>query len=964
MITPELIPSPFAAQGDKDPIPQTSSTGFANLRDGYTPDYEISLASNNPQAKAVERKIQNQLFFIATQNAQAWQRQMAPPWFQGMPGGYEMNAEVVRIGNDGIMRRYRSMANSNASDPLSSTTWEEQPAWSVMRSNIPMPAGGPGLSSGGEVITTGRNFNELLNGTWEFFSDAIVVASQNAPVYPASAGAAAGMLEAKSWVSGSNTFCVQRYTDRVGNVAVRGLNAGAWTNWMYAVNVMALQHGRVTYGIAAGPANAYTLTLVPQIQGGLVDGMILRVKFNTMNTGATTINVSGLGAKAIVGAANFPLTGGELGQGLIAELVFDAAGDRWRILAGAPRIQVGNADQDYQAPSWKQVKDYVASQKLTEVDWADVVNKPNVAIQDTTPWFANLELSDARPFIDFHFNNNRAKDFDYRFISEADGSMAFYSRQGSAGPTQDILFSRSNVTFLQPRLDVAKNLAYIANSGPLWQNTTANQPGWKFTFAQGVDANNNAVIAVNTTNPDGSYRSQIMRWDWASTNVIFNNRPLFAGQYTPWDSGNFDPSTKLTVNATNQIAGPTGIRNANGNTGNMNTWGSSSTTASYGNAALQIFGKGGGEPAALYFDNSQTGWYLGMDKDGQLKRAGWSLGNNAYVITDESNIRFHVNSMAGTPVWGGNEFWGPWNFNPNTKLTIKAGTQETSSTAIFSGTMPFAPIASLSDYSQAPLTVYNAPTGPSAKPAVIAFIRPGNWGAFFGIDTDNKLKWGGGSLGNSSREIADSSNIMNLWAANPTAPSWNGQTVWRSGNFDPATKVDLNAANATNGNMVFNRISGTGSGIASSGRVGAINLQNGAHSGQAAAVTFERGGSIFVNFGLDTDNVLKVGGGNLGANAYPVIHAGNYNNYINQALVQVGLGGVGSYGIFAVLDYAAPTATVQPGVVVDGSILIYSSCAANYNSGQRPAGTWRCMGYVVNRDANTPDSATLFQRVT
>lgn len=841
MITPELIPSPFAAQGDKDPIPQTSSTGFANLRDGYTPDYEISLASNNPQAKAVERKIQNQLFFIATQNAQAWQRQMAPPWFQGMPGGYEQNAEVVRVGNDGIMRRYRSMVNANASDPLSSTTWEEQPAWSVMRSNIPMPAGGPRLSSGGEVITTGRNFNDLLNGTWEFFSDSVVVASQNAPVYPASAGAAAGMLEAKSWVSGANTFCVQRYTDRVGNVAVRGLNAGAWTNWMYAVNVMALQQGRVTYGVAAGSANAYTLTLVPQLQGGLVDGMILRVKFNTMNTGASTINVSELGAKAIVGAANFPLTGGELGQGLIAELVFDAAGDRWRILAGAPRIQVGNADQDYQAPSWKQVKDYVASQKLTEVDWADVVNKPNVAIQDTTPWFANLELSDARPFIDFHFNNNRAKDFDYRFISEADGSMAFYSRQGSAGPTQDILFSRSNVTFLQPRLDVAKNLAYIANSGPLWQNTTADQPGWKFTFAQGVDANNNAVIAVTTTNPDGSYRSQIMRWDWASTNVIFNNRPLFAGQYTPWDSGNF---------------------------------------------------------------------------------------------------------------------------NPNTKLTIKAGTQETSSTAIFSGTMPFAPIASLSDYSQAPLTVYNAPTGPSAKPAVIAFIRPGNWGAFFGIDTDNKLKWGGGSLGNSSREIADSSNIMNLWAANPTAPSWNGQTVWRSGNFDPATKVDLNAANATNGNMVFNRIAGTGSDIASSGRVGAINLQNGAHSGQAAAVTFERGGSIFVNFGLDTDNVLKVGGGNMEANAYPVIHAGNYNNYINQALVQVGLGGVGSYGIFAVLDNAAPAATVRPGVVVDGSILIYSSCSANYHSGQRPAGTWRCMGYVVNRDAKTPDSATLFQRVT
>lgn len=839
MITPELIPSPFAAQGDKDPIPQTSSTGFANLRDGYTPDYEISLASNNPQAKAVERKIQNQLFFIATQNAQAWQRQMAPPWFQGMPGGYEQNAEVVRVGNDGIMRRYRSMVNANASDPLSSTTWEEQPAWSVMRSNIPMPAGGPGLSSGGEVITTGRNFNDLLNGTWEFFSDSVVVASQNAPVYPASAGAAAGMLEAKSWVSGANTFCVQRYTDRVGNVAVRGLNAGAWTNWMYAVNVMALQQGRVTYGVAAGSANAYTLTLVPQLQGGLVDGMILRVKFNTMNTGASTINVSGLGAKAIVGAANFPLTGGELGQGLIAELVFDAAGDRWRILAGAPRIQVGNADQDYQAPSWKQVKDYVASQKLTEVDWADVVNKPNVAIQDTTPWFANLELSDARPFIDFHFNSNRAKDFDYRLISEADGSLAFYSRQGSAGPTQDILFNRNSVTFFQPRLDVAKNLAYIANSGPLWQNTTADQPGWKFTFAQGVDANNNAVIAVNTTNPDGSYRSQVMRWDWASTNVIFNNRPLFAGQYTPWDSGNFNPNTKLTLDSFN----------------------------------------------------------------------------------DSQHTRM-VNSAAKD-----------------------------------------VGIASMTSYADAAMSFFNyeasTPTGNRA--AVISFVRNGARGVLFGLDTDNKLKWGGYSLGAVAFEIADSNNLMSLWSSHAAAPNWNGQTIWRSGNFNPDTKATLAARNTTSSPTIF---SYGASGIASTGQVGALVVENNSVTNTAAAITFHSPQKYQVNFGLDADNVVKIGGGTMGGVAYPIIHSGNYNNYINQALVQVGLGGVGSYGIFAVLDNAAPTATVQPGVVVDGSILIYSSCAANYNSGRRPAGTWRCMGYVVNRDANTPDSATLFQRVT
>ncbi|XAO36847.1 tail protein [Pseudomonas phage WP1] len=257
--------------------------------------------------------------------------------------------------------------------------------------------------------------------------------------------------------------------------------------------------------------------------------------------------------------------------------------------------------------------------------------------------------------------------------------------------------------------------------------------------------------------------------------------------------------------------------------------------------------------------------------------------------------------------------------------------------------MPFAPIASLSDYSQAPtdgLQRANRSACKTGRHRVHSSWQLGRvlrhryrQQAEMGrriarqqFQGNRRFQQHNESLGGQpDRAVLERSN-------RPGDP----------GTSDPATKVDLNAANATNGNMIFNRIPGTGSGIASSGRAGAIDLQNGAHSGQAAAVTFERGGSIFVNFGLDTDNVLKVGGGNLGANAYPVIHAGNYNNYINQALVQVGTWRSRFHGIFAVLDNAAPTATVQPGVAVDGSILIYSSCAANYNSGQRPAGTWRC----------------------
>lgn len=34
-----------------------------------------------------------------------------------------------------------------------------------------------------------------------------------------------------------------------------------------------------------------------------------------------------------------------------------------------------------------------------------------------------------------------------------------------------------------------------------------------------------------------------------------------------------------------------------------------------------------------------------------------------------------------------------------------------------------------------------------------------------------------------------------------------------------------------------------------------------------------------MRFGLDTDNKLKVGGWSMGANAYEILHAGNYGSY-------------------------------------------------------------------------------------
>lgn len=85
---------------------------------------------------------------------------------------------------------------------------------------------------------------------------------------------------------------------------------------------LTVQNGAWTYAAAAGSANALTATLSP-IPTALVAGMCIAVKVATTNTGASTVNVNGLGAKAIVNARGGPLVGGELLAGRLVTLEYD-----------------------------------------------------------------------------------------------------------------------------------------------------------------------------------------------------------------------------------------------------------------------------------------------------------------------------------------------------------------------------------------------------------------------------------------------------------------------------------------------------------------------------------------------------------------------------------------------------------------------------------------------------------------
>lgn len=80
--------------------------------------------------------------------------------------------------------------------------------------------------------------------------------------------------------------------------------------------------GADLYAADAGSNDTYVVTLAP-VPLAYSTGMIVRFKANTINTGAATLNVNGLGAKSIVKDGNTALSDGEIIAGSIVEVIYD-----------------------------------------------------------------------------------------------------------------------------------------------------------------------------------------------------------------------------------------------------------------------------------------------------------------------------------------------------------------------------------------------------------------------------------------------------------------------------------------------------------------------------------------------------------------------------------------------------------------------------------------------------------------
>jgi hypothetical protein len=91
------------------------------------------------------------------------------------------------------------------------------------------------------------------------------------------------------------------------------------------------QSGKWVYAADSGTANAMVVTLDP-VPAALTSGMIVRVKKSAnANTGATTLNVNGLGAKAVKRMDGSALRRADLPASLPFEAIYDSTTDSFII---------------------------------------------------------------------------------------------------------------------------------------------------------------------------------------------------------------------------------------------------------------------------------------------------------------------------------------------------------------------------------------------------------------------------------------------------------------------------------------------------------------------------------------------------------------------------------------------------------------------------------------------------------
>jgi len=108
----KYIDIPFAANGNKNAIPDTTTDGTVNYNDGFGADYAKPIGTD-PAAKSVDRQTINQVLYDYGSAIQQLQENGFYPWQSTKAGGYDIGAVVSYSGANYINT---VAGNTNAPD--------------------------------------------------------------------------------------------------------------------------------------------------------------------------------------------------------------------------------------------------------------------------------------------------------------------------------------------------------------------------------------------------------------------------------------------------------------------------------------------------------------------------------------------------------------------------------------------------------------------------------------------------------------------------------------------------------------------------------------------------------------------------------------------------------------------------------------------------------------------------------
>ena len=108
-----------------------------------------------------------------------------------------------------------------------------------------------------------------------------------------------------------------------------------------AIDLTVIQNAQYVYDEDAQASDAYEITLDPA-PASYVEGQIFRFKANTANTGASSLNVNGLGAVTLKKKHDQDTETGDIEDGSIVEVIYD--GTNFQILSGLASSEAPSAD--------------------------------------------------------------------------------------------------------------------------------------------------------------------------------------------------------------------------------------------------------------------------------------------------------------------------------------------------------------------------------------------------------------------------------------------------------------------------------------------------------------------------------------------------------------------------------------------------------------------------------------------